>query len=841
MRKFLFSYFLLVCFFLSAEMADHAIYPSGDPLTSGGWKEPSPEQMKMIDSLKVFKPDKFIVKDTLPDSVDNSISVYFRPVFSQYANECAQAAGVGYTFTYELNRMRGTNANFNKNQFPHYFTYNFLNSGSEGEGSNYFDGWEILKREGCPYNQDYGGMVPTDDPDLREILWMTGYDKYERAMENRVCEVIALPCGTPEGLDDLKRWLFDHGNGSIYGGVAVFSAGVLYTWQTDTLHQNTPHSGESVITKWHTTVNHAMTIAGYNDSIRYDYNGDGRFTNDLDINGDLVVDMKDWEIGALLMVNSWGYTWGDNGRSWVMYNTLGYKHWEGGIWTQTAHAINTFDYYTPLLKLRAEIDYPDRNNLKIYAGVSSDSGSFKPDKIMDCLMLDHAGGNYPMSGDSSYIDIGLDITSLIADIENNSVAEIFLCVAERDSFFTSVGKIISMSVTDEWGNTVSCAETNLQIADNDTTYLSVVLPVYYNTPLITVSALPEIIPEEPYFFQMISRGGRDPYNWNFIIDYTENENTNDFPSGEFTAAVLPHNNPDNDIIPVELEFRFPFFGNFYDSVFVSTDGYICFENKYYYIQDELSLIENKVIAPHAAELTCYPTNGDGIYFLSAINFFTVIWDSATRTDSFANIKFACRIYSDGKIEFFHADYITEGADWYSGISNGDSKNYIISGISGIYDPSGKNITLNAPDFPNGLAINGSGVLSGTIHEYDKSWILKIRITDWNGISSEKEIGISSSTAMEEETVSDKDFFMNFPNPFNSVTEIRFSLNRSRNFSLIIFNSSGQIACKICDNSFLKKGTHTLVWRPENYSSGIYYSILTDGSGSSFCCKMLLLK
>lgn len=841
MRTIYLSYFLFFSFIHASEIVNCNTNAKADLRIYGGWKEPSAEKMKMIDSLKVFKPDRIIDKNELPDSIDNSISVYFRPVFSQYANECSQASGVGYAFTYEINRARGTNANFNKNQFPTYFTYNFLNEGDENNGSNYFDAWEIIKREGCPYNLDYGGMVPTEDPDLRGILWMSGYDKYERAMENRISEIIALPTDTPEGLDNLKRWLYDHGDGSGTGGVAVFSAGVFYTWATDTLNFNSMHSGESVITKWHTSVNHAMTIIGYNDSIRYDYNGDGRFTNDLDINGDLVVDMKDWEIGALLMINSWGYTWGDNGRSWVMYNTLGYEHWEGGIWTQTAHAVKVFDYYTPLLKLRTEIDYPDRNNLKIYAGSSSDPGSTKPDNLMDCIKLDHTGGNYPMSGDSTYIDISLDITSLIGDIENNSDAKIFLCIAERDSFYTSLGNIISMSVTDEWSNTVTSAETNKQIADNDTTYLSVVLPVYYYTPLITVNYLPEIVPDEPYYFQMISRGGQNPYNWDFIIDYTENENTNDFPSGEFTAAVLPHNNPDNDIIPVELEFLFPFFGSFYDSVFVSTDGYICFENKYYYIQDELSLIENKVITPHAAELTCYPASGDGIYFLSEANFFTVVWDSATKTDSSANIKFACRIYSDGKIEFFHADGQTPGTDWVSGISNGDSENFVISDFSGTYDPSGKNISYNAPDFPNGLSINNYGVVSGMIHEFNKSWILKIRITDWNEISSEKEICISSSTAIEEETLSNKDLFINFPNPFNSVTEIRFNLNLSGKFSLNIFNSSGQLVDKIFENSFFEKGTHSLVWRPENFSSGIYYSILTNVSGGSIRGKMLLLK
>jgi len=831
-------YLLLAFSVLFAEITNHNPDPDGDPWISGGWKEPSPEQ---FDSLTVFNPEKTGKDITLPDRIDNSIRIYFRPVFSQYASECAQAAGVGYAFTYELNRARGTNANFNRNQFPHYFTYNFLNGGDGNKGSNYFDGWEILKREGCPYNLDYGGMVPTEDPELREILWMNGYEKYERAMENRLSEIIAIPVRTTEELNNLKRWLYDRGNGSAVGGVANFSAGVYYTWMTDTLSGQSENTGDMVITKWHTTVNHAMTIAGYNDSIRYDYNGDGKFTNDLDINNDSVIDLKDCETGALLMVNSWGYTWGDNGRSWVMYNTLGYKHWEGGIWTQTFHAVKTFDHYTPLLKLRTEIDYPDRNNLKIFAGISPDSNSLKPEIILDCLMLDHAGGNYPMSGDSSYIDIGLDLSPLVSNINTFSKAKIFLCVAELDSFSTSEGNIMSMSVTDEWNNTAAAEEINTEITDNDTTYLSVVMPIFYYTPLITVNSLPEIIPDQPYFFQMTSRGGRDPYKWEILIDYNETENINDFPAGQFIPADYPHNNPDNDIIPIGLNFPFPFYGNIYDSVFVSTDGYICFEDTYYYIRDEESLINNKVIAPHAVDLTCYPQEGNGVYFMSDSNSLTVVWDATMRTDNTVQLKFACKIYSGGKIEFFHADGQTEGVEWYCGISNGSLNNYIIPSISGAFNSSNLKITFTAPDFPYGISIDDDGIISGLVSDYSKVWLLTIKITDWNGISSQKQFEFNSTTGIEDTNEVEGYVISNYPNPFNPNTKINFNLVDASKITLLIYNSSGQLVDKIIDNIFFKSGRHSVDWEPENLTAGIYFSAIMIENKDAVYAKMLYLK
>ena len=48
-------------------------------------------------------------------------------------------------------------------------------------------------------------------------------------------------------------------------------------------------------------VGHALTVIGYDDEIGVDLNNDGEITNDIDINGDDVVDMGDWEMGALIL------------------------------------------------------------------------------------------------------------------------------------------------------------------------------------------------------------------------------------------------------------------------------------------------------------------------------------------------------------------------------------------------------------------------------------------------------------------------------------------------------------------------------------------------------------
>jgi hypothetical protein len=804
-----------------------------------GWKEPSHKEMELIRNYPVFVPVKSA--KNLPYEVNNSYQIYFRPIFSQFANECGHASGVAYNFTYEMNYKRGTNANFPQNQFPHYFTFNFLNKGNEQNGSSYLSAWEVLRSAGCPYYYDYGGMAPADDPELRDIIWMSGSSKYERALENRVYEIFSLPLGTPEGLLNLKSWLYDRGNGSPAGGIANFSAGVNYSWETNVLPEGTENAGEMVITKWHTTVNHAMTIAGYNDSIRFDINGDGRFTNDIDITGDEIVDMRDWEIGALLMANSWGTWWGNDGRAWFLYSTLGHKHWEGGIWTQTAHSIKTYDFYEPLLTIRTEIDYPKRDNLKIFAGISSDTAAVKPEVTLEFDFLDRSGGGYPMSGNSSHIDLVLDAGRLVKNIGNFSKAKIFLCVAEYDTTSVSEGRIISMSVKDEWGNISSSSETDLSINDNDTTFISAVLPIYYNTPQIATNSLPEIFPDEPYEAQLKSRGGRDPFRWDFLINYQETENIKPFPEGDFTQLAFPHNNYDNDIIPIKPDFRFPFYGNLYDSLFICTDGYIVFESKFHYIWDEESVTANRMIAPFASNLAYHFSQGDGIFLRKDSESITILWIASTPADPEPDFIFSAVLYSDGRIEFFNSGNISPDYDWYCGISNGDGINRLMSERSGEYDPSGLKTAFNCPDFPYGIKIDNGGLISGTVHDYGRSWEITAKLTDWNGISSQKDYIITSAAGINSNNLPQKISLSNYPNPFNSSTKISYVLEKDENISFSVYNYKGELCALLKDNSYTESGKHSFIWSPSGLSSGVYYCLISNSDGQISGRKILYLK
>ena len=80
---------------------------------------------------------------------------------------------------------------------------------------------------------------------------------------------------------------------------------------------------------------------------------------------------------------------------------------------------------------------------------------------------------------------------------------------------------------------------------------------------------------------------------------------------------------------------------------------------------------------------------------------------------------------------------------------------------------------------------------------------------------------------------------NYPNPFNSCTNIEFQIPQKSHVTISVFNTLGQRVATLIDKD-LKSGTHHATFDAIHFSSGIYfYSIKTNGF--SQVKKMLLLK
>ncbi|MBN1981138.1 MAG: hypothetical protein JW795_06380, partial [Chitinivibrionales bacterium] len=178
--------------------------PNGPAWYAGGIAdELTAKELEKLESLPLL--DFSNRRTPLPSKLNNAVHKYFPPVIRQQGGSCAQASGVGYQFTYEVNLEQNTSATILQNQFPSHYTWNFLNEGNGG-GSNYTDGWDIIRANGCPSLAVFGGMTGND---LTDTKWMTGYEKYLSGMNRRVTSISRIKITTVEGLTTLKRWLLD--------------------------------------------------------------------------------------------------------------------------------------------------------------------------------------------------------------------------------------------------------------------------------------------------------------------------------------------------------------------------------------------------------------------------------------------------------------------------------------------------------------------------------------------------------------------------------------------------------------------------------------------------------
>jgi hypothetical protein len=259
----------------------------------------------------------------LPECVDHSVSPYFPPVIRQTYESCAQEVGLYYMMTYAWNRQHGTSAALMENQFAAGFAWHFLNRG-ENRGAELAEGWQMAQAHGVPTMAMYGDR--SKDP---LGSWPHGYALYHDAMKYRF-----MPLATADQLGEAKRWLHERGLLAIEGRLRGFE-------------QN---AEKTIVLRWgREGSGHVMTYVGYDDRVGCDVNGDGRLSNDVDLNDDGEITLADWERGAFIAVNSYGREWGDDGKTYVLYRESAVTPFQRGRW---AAAVDVLPAYQPHFTLR---------------------------------------------------------------------------------------------------------------------------------------------------------------------------------------------------------------------------------------------------------------------------------------------------------------------------------------------------------------------------------------------------------------------------------------------------------------------------------------------------------
>ncbi len=800
----------------------------------------SPYDSLMLANLPELSAIPVLKSSDLPYFLDNSRLQYYRPIYKQVSNECGQVSGIAYNFTYEMNRLRDLPANDPANQYPPHFTYNFMNGGAGWFGVSYFHSFEIVKALGCPSVTTYGGMAAGGDG-----RWMTGYEDYLSAMSNRIREVYQIRVNTEEGLLQLKQWLHNHLDGSDVGGVASFYANS--PWNMKTLPEDSPEAGKKVITWWAGNPTHAMTITGYNDSIRYDYNQDGKYTKDLDINDDGVLDMRDWEIGGLLFADGWqgGINFGDSGRCYMMYKTLADKLYEGGIWNNAVHILDVKELEKPKLTAKIRLTHNKRNMLRIRVGISSEAKDTLPEKSISFPVFNFQGGSYYMQGgyeqeENKTIEFGLDITPLLGLLNTNTSKQFFLIVEERDPESLGTGYIEHFSVIDYSGASAveySSQAGSIPIRNDRTSYASLFFPESLEVMDINSKYLPAAVVGEEYSFQLEATGGSIPYKWSVL------NATADIPiQAEINSTGIYQENDYTKYtnIPYALPFGFPFYGEIYDSIFISPNGLILFENTNYpwpYLRDpDLLIRTTKCIAPLLSYFLSLDTaSGQGIWLKEDDDMLSIRWHGKIIDLGYeAMVDFAINMYETGKIEFVYGSELQgHKTIWSCGISKGDHMNYHIPTISEapiIQD--GDAIEIQCTPLPEEMHLSEDGLFSGSPVNYYKEVPICFCVEDDEHCRSYRTLIFSATDlGIEDHALSDKSI-QAYPNPFSQKISIRIMEEIDATTDCSIFDVNARHVRMLAKNKLLHSGD-IILWDGKDDAGnscpeGIYFlRIATD--------------
>ncbi len=789
-------------------------------------------QRAMAAKVPVLKlPDAHRL-DLLPVSLDNSQLKYFRGIIDQGQNmTCEQASGVSYLFGYEINRKRDVSAAVAENQYPEKYTYNYMNGGDRDNGVSFFYSWDEIKKQGHPTVDRY----PPNDT-LGSFGWMSGYDRYLSGMKNRLKQVYSIPVNTEEGILTLKHFLFDHLDGSTAGGIAVFGCSSLFTDNLVYIPAGSPEAGKGILTSFFPLATHGMTLVGYNDSIHVDLNGDGLYTNDLDINGDGRIDPKDWEFGAWRVANSYGSYWEDGGYIWIMYHAMALDYDEGmpgwtsnkGVWNSSVYTLEPAIDYTPLLTVKSLMSHTDKKSLSVRAGIAANPLKQFPEHILEFPIWNHQGGSHPLNEAQpalTAIEAGFDISPLLSYAEPGKPCRLFFIVDDVDELNLESGRVDSVSFISylNGNNVIPVAETNVPIVNNGSVVFSAVFTPEFDKTTITNAALPPLIAAQPYSVQMQATGGRPPYSWSLLNPFQKTATDSVFPVIDQQQLT-----PQSDLIPfqkVVLPFTFPFYGKQMDTVYVNAYGFITFTPEqlpYYYLVDQEEMIRsNRIISP-LFSLEYFITGPQGkMWYDSGPDWAGFRWSTKMKNnESGSALNFALRLHKDGKIEFLYGDSHNsmQTEKTFSGISAGDDNDFTVWTQQNLESISGKSFLFDPVDLPGIASISQDGLLSLDQAAEEKIYALEIGVRDADNITTTKKFSLASAEMISR-------IYSVYPNPTKDVAFIENKSGNNQPAKVIIYNMMGKMMLE--EKVY---GQKTVI-HVETFAPGVYLFLIHAGQYS----------
>ncbi|MCK9204919.1 MAG: carboxypeptidase regulatory-like domain-containing protein [Bacteroidales bacterium] len=727
-----------------------------------------PYSTRVYDSLTAMRIPVLEVpasklRTDLPSSVDNTTNEFWPGYLDQCQfYSCQQYAGVAYTFGYEYNRLRNTPGWYWENRFGAHYTWNFLNEGGQYIGVNFLHSFDVIRQQGHMTNDYFGS-----DTAGSYLGWKTGYDKYYEAMFHRLKKVSAIQINSATGVNTLRNYLYDHLDGSAVGGIACFTTESAFDFGT--LPPGTPEAGKSVQRWWYSLPDHGLCIVGYNDSIRYDINGDGLYTNNIDINNDGIVDVRDWEIGGFKFANSWGTWWGNDGSAYVLYRAMGSNFEDGGVWNNRVYVVEADTGYHPILTMKVKINYNKRQRIRLIAGVSSTPASQFPEHTMSFPIVNFQGGDHVMNGfdygpGSKAVELGLDITPLLNWFPGNGQAKIFLGVEERDADHSGTGTIEEASFISyaQGQEEFVATSTPVAILDNNLTLVSAMVTAGTSKVQITTESLPPYIPGQHYEQQLQAEQGTVPYTWSLRENYAKQPFSAALPANTGTKLTKI-----SDLRPYTvkaLPFSFPWYGTMHDSIYINFNGFVSFGPQDLpapYITDELAMMRMFALMSPAfsQQYTYVQSKNDGVFY-QAWEDKAIIWwkTSVIYHESISNNNFAVILYPDGRFEFRYGTMNTAPIlpTIYTGISKGDVQDFDIQAQWRADTLSGNAVRYLASPKPKGIHLTKEGLLAVTDIDSTQIYSIPVVVTDEENLTDNRMLALSVGLMMTEDVICGED-------------------------------------------------------------------------------------
>lgn len=426
-------------------------------------------------------------KPKLPAYVNNANAKWFPPIFNQTGGSCGVSSRVGYMMTYEWNAFRLSDASKTENRLPPHFQYPFSYNGLGKE--------QMAMYVGYPTGDVYGGwdissIYGAYETNANDAGWMQGYESWHNAMFNRITSSANFPKGsnTPEGMEAIKRWLFNHNddpswptvtdeNGThIVGGIAGLGCGISGS-NTALIADVEANRKAGVVGKhymehWRIdAADHAITLVGYDDRVVFDLDKNGKY-------GEPKNRLGQDERGAWIFANSWG-GWADNGLCYVPYPMAGgvtssssgvhkltnedgsvVTAYTGGGWWPEVYYLR--QNYIPQHTMKVTMQYSKRSEISVKVGVSQNISASSPEKESVFRYINYTGdgdGNNtdaetPLlgrwaDGNMHYepMEFGIDLTDLCKDIDFSHPVKFFLIINTKGSA-NGKGVIKQVSVID---------------------------------------------------------------------------------------------------------------------------------------------------------------------------------------------------------------------------------------------------------------------------------------------------------------------------------------------------------------------------------------------------------